>query len=325
MGIMATETTTTMMLSNNNHRTSSCLSCEGDDRNSNYSQSLWLYKSDEDDAWERFHPDHNKALVHAQAVRHTGVILEQASKMYYIDLERQVQTNVETGQQRPLRFVRSGYTWLVSNLAISQPVPRIHQVEKDQRSPPPPSWEPYFTAQDMVELEATLFSGGQDCVILQREPNESLYVDLVKWTLTNLFTCMTYSIKPMEPNPMMSLKKEGKKGQLKQDQEQHQQEPEECKMPQGIAVCKDDCSHTEVEEEEDDAPIILWQWRNEYGLWTCYDDNVTAAIEQAYLEGDSGLVVQPAATTASYLVDFQDMSQTNMISGISRSVQREEA
>lgn len=64
----------------------------------------------------------------------------------------------------------------------------------------------------------------------------------------------------------------------------------------------------------------MWLWRDDYGLWSCYDDELAQALEDSWVKGETGVLVNRGS--ASYYADFLEMTQTNIDTGLSRLIKR---
>ena len=311
-------------------------------------QSVWLWRSDYE-TWEMFNQEDMAKMERAQAAYSNGLVLERKDNVYYIDLLNKTQTNTDTGRMRLLQHVTSGSQWIFQDSpSAASPTDGDENQSSEERG----QWTA-FSKQDTAKLEAALFAG-QDCVILDRD-SETLYVDLQRWTLNNLTTNTTRAIK------LATEERDAKPAAVQvstvpNDEDSRAYTAPSITKPQSSRTSQTSwerssegsertCSTTSAAESEsslEEAPEelahpyasnasdeVLWLWRDDQGLWSTFDDQIANDIEASFAKGETGVVVQRGSDSnggdgVCYFLDLVEMTQTNLMSGYIRNIERRE-
>jgi len=297
----------------------------------------WLFRNDQK-TWQTFAPEDSKKLEQAVASYSDGMVLQRNHGIYYIDFDQYTQTNTDTGRVRPVQRIRSGSQWMFENSACS--------VARQGTNSNGGGWSA-FTKEVRDKLETALFNH-EECVILELG-DDTLFVDLQRWTITNLTTNVSCAIQVGDERKCRarrnsltaSSKQEIAYGGARNDQEHNRpsfksaielKESSECSDSERTASTYLSPESSECESGSRSIPTLslgrinadspLWMWRNNEGLWSTFDDDVIGDIERAFKRGETGMIMNLGPKTEPFFLDLVEMTQTNLSTGFVRNIER---
>lgn len=293
--------------------------------------SIWLWRSDYE-TWEMFSEKDIVKLEQAQASYSNSLILERPEDVYYIDIEKMTQTNTTTGRMRLLQRVIPGAQWIFEDSPATAAATAEGGDEIQSSSEETGRWTA-FSWHENTQLEAALFAR-EDCLILERDA-ETVYVDLQRWSLTNLTTnTFTCAIKVATPNqggleprrpksitvPSSPYMEQGNSSVVSlADGDKKPAARKNIPRTSWMSASASEISHRTAStasagdsdfSSQEGHPSqhhhhfansnismddALWLWRNEEGLWSTFDDSIAFDIEASFSKGETGVVVRRGA------------------------------
>lgn len=259
---------------------------------------LWLWLSDEGN-WERFSAKDNAAIEKALKDGNHGLMLERNHTAYFLDLSRRTQTNGCTGRMRPIRPVTRGAHWLVEDANDSTVL------------------TPYFSEPELEEMEKTLFYSKQECYILQRG-DQTHYVDLLRWTVTDLSTDCTRNIHVSSSQDLPPCKEQSSlDGSDCTESCTSSESSSSSDGTDGTAASY----HQQVPTDKKSSSGT-WRWERDSDSWSAFDDDIAAAIEATWESGASEMMFERGSDV--YFVDLKNLTQINIETGFTRAIERVE-
>lgn len=266
-----------------------------------HSRTIWLWRSDEEN-WERYSDDHNAQIEYARELGNQGVVLERNETTYFLDLSRLTQTNGRSGRLRRIFPIKLGSFW---------------QVESSNGK----GLQPFFSSEETREIEKALFER-QEGFVLPR-CTRTYYVDFLKLTLTDFISGKTRNIRVSEDE-------EGTRpcsttvhvAADKDEVGKESFEADDTETETSVSESSTDSARFSVvhKHERRSSRPGTWRWANDSDSWSTFDNEIAAAIERSWESGAPEMMFERDSTL--YFVDLHSLTQVNVTTGFTRSIQR---